>query len=144
MIESNAALSADDWKRRDRETLQGKRSRKNWASLSRKTRASSFGGAIGAVFSSWMNARAITYRRLHNIPAAWGTAVNVQAMVFGNMGKPRLRALPSRATHRQAKSKLYGEFLVNAQGEDVVAGIRTPQKHHRGSAHRRRFRQALA
>jgi pyruvate,orthophosphate dikinase len=83
-------------------------------------------GAIGAVFGSWMNARAITYRRLHDIPESWGTAVNVQAMVFGNMGDTRRPASPSRAIRRPAR-KLYGEFLVNAQGEDVVAGIRTPQ-----------------
>ncbi|MEN3397818.1 pyruvate, phosphate dikinase, partial [Brucella melitensis] len=84
-------------------------------------------GAIGAVFSSWMNARAITYRRLHNIPAAWGTAVNVQAMVFGNMGETSATGVAFTRNPSTGENKLYGEFLVNAQGEDVVAGIRTPQ-----------------
>jgi len=84
-------------------------------------------GAIGTVFSSWMNARAITYRRLNNIPAAWGTAVNVQAMVFGNMGETSATGVAFTRNPSTGVKELYGEFLVNAQGEDVVAGIRTPQ-----------------
>lgn len=84
-------------------------------------------GAIGAVFSSWMNARAITYRRLHSIPENWGTAVNVQAMVFGNMGETSATGVAFTRNPSTGEKKLYGEFLVNAQGEDVVAGIRTPQ-----------------
>jgi len=84
-------------------------------------------GAIGAVFSSWMNARAITYRKLHNIPVEWGTAVNVQAMVFGNMGDSSATGVAFTRNPSTGENKLYGEFLVNAQGEDVVAGIRTPQ-----------------
>src|SRR6478752_1878298 len=84
-------------------------------------------GAIGAVFSSWMNARAITYRRLHNIPENWGTAVNVQAMVFGNMGDRSATGVAFTRNPSTGAKELYGEFLVNAQGEDVVAGIRTPQ-----------------
>ncbi|CAM5571429.1 phosphoenolpyruvate synthase [Mycolicibacterium aubagnense] len=84
-------------------------------------------GAIGAVFSSWMNARAITYRRLHDIPEAWGTAVNVQAMVFGNMGETSATGVAFTRNPSTGEKLLYGEFLVNAQGEDVVAGIRTPQ-----------------
>jgi len=84
-------------------------------------------GAIGAVFSSWMNPRAITYRRLHNIPASWGTAVNVQAMVFGNMGETSATGVAFTRNPSTGEKVLYGEFLVNAQGEDVVAGIRTPQ-----------------
>ncbi|MDN2566838.1 pyruvate, phosphate dikinase [Aquibium sp. A9E412] len=84
-------------------------------------------GAIGAVFSSWMNHRAITYRRLHNIPASWGTAVNVQAMVFGNMGETSATGVAFTRNPSTGENRLYGEFLVNAQGEDVVAGIRTPQ-----------------
>src|SRR6202522_4168900 len=84
-------------------------------------------GAIGAVFSSWMNARAITYRRLNNIPAEWGTAVNVQAMVFGNMGETSATGVAFTRNPSTGAKELYGEFLVNAQGEDVVAGIRTPQ-----------------
>ena len=84
-------------------------------------------GAIGAVFSSWMNARAITYRRLNSIPADWGTAVNVQAMVFGNMGETSATGVAFTRNPSTGVKELYGEFLVNAQGEDVVAGIRTPQ-----------------
>ncbi|MET0942811.1 MAG: pyruvate, phosphate dikinase [Mesorhizobium sp.] len=84
-------------------------------------------GAIGAVFSSWMNHRAITYRRLHNIPESWGTAVNVQAMVFGNMGNTSATGVAFTRNPSTGEKRLYGEFLVNAQGEDVVAGIRTPQ-----------------
>ncbi|WP_375684136.1 MULTISPECIES: pyruvate, phosphate dikinase [unclassified Bartonella] len=84
-------------------------------------------GAIGAVFSSWMTARAVTYRRLHSIPESWGTAVNVQAMVFGNMGEDSATGVAFTRNPSTGKKELYGEFLVNAQGEDVVAGIRTPQ-----------------
>ena len=84
-------------------------------------------GAVGAVFSSWMNQRAITYRRLHDIPESWGTAVNVQAMVFGNMGETSATGVAFTRNPSNGENALYGEFLVNAQGEDVVAGIRTPQ-----------------
>ena len=84
-------------------------------------------GAIGAVFGSWMNQRAITYRRLHEIPASWGTAVNVQAMVFGNMGDDCATGVAFTRNPSTGENKFYGEYLVNAQGEDVVAGIRTPQ-----------------
>ncbi len=85
-------------------------------------------GAIGAVFGSWMNQRANTYRRLHNIPESWGTAVNVQAMVFGNMGESSATGVAFTRNPSTGEKKLYGEFLINAQGEDVVAGIRTPQE----------------
>jgi len=85
-------------------------------------------GAIGAVFGSWLNQRAITYRRLHNIPESWGTAVNVQAMVFGNMGDTSATGVAFTRNPSTGEKKLYGEFLINAQGEDVVAGIRTPQE----------------
>ncbi|WP_291844809.1 pyruvate, phosphate dikinase [Maricaulis sp.] len=84
-------------------------------------------GAIGAVFGSWMTERAKTYRRLHDIPASWGTAVNVQAMVFGNMGETSATGVAFTRDPSTGESGYYGEFLVNAQGEDVVAGIRTPQ-----------------
>ncbi|MFC7053525.1 pyruvate, phosphate dikinase [Hansschlegelia quercus] len=84
-------------------------------------------GAIGAVFQSWMNPRAITYRRLNSIPESWGTAVNVQAMVFGNMGETSATGVAFTRDPSTGEKSLYGEFLVNAQGEDVVAGIRTPQ-----------------
>jgi pyruvate,orthophosphate dikinase len=84
-------------------------------------------GAIGAVFGSWMNQRAITYRRLHGIPADWGTAVNVQGMVFGNMGDDCATGVAFTRNPSTGVNEFYGEYLVNAQGEDVVAGIRTPQ-----------------
>ena len=84
-------------------------------------------GAIGAVFGSWRNQRANTYRRLHGIPENWGTAVNVQAMVFGNMGETSATGVAFTRNPSTGANELYGEFLVNAQGEDVVAGIRTPQ-----------------
>ncbi|HWA80607.1 MAG TPA: pyruvate, phosphate dikinase, partial [Acetobacteraceae bacterium] len=83
-------------------------------------------GAIGAVFGSWMNPRAITYRRLHEIPADWGTAVNVQAMVFGNMGEDCATGVCFTRDPSTGENVFFGEYLVNAQGEDVVAGIRTP------------------
>ncbi len=84
-------------------------------------------GAIGAVFGSWMNPRANTYRRLHEIPASWGTAVNVQAMVFGNMGEDCATGVCFTRDPSTGENIFYGEYLINAQGEDVVAGIRTPQ-----------------
>jgi pyruvate,orthophosphate dikinase len=84
-------------------------------------------GAISAVFNSWMNPRANTYRRLHDIPESWGTAVNVQAMVFGNMGDDCATGVAFTRNPSTGKREYYGEYLVNAQGEDVVAGIRTPQ-----------------
>ena len=84
-------------------------------------------GAISAVFSSWMNQRAITYRKLNDIPASWGTAVNIQAMVFGNMGDDCCTGVAFTRNPSSGENNYYGEYLVNAQGEDVVAGIRTPQ-----------------
>ncbi|MCR9218997.1 MAG: pyruvate, phosphate dikinase [Alphaproteobacteria bacterium] len=84
-------------------------------------------GAVGAVFGSWNTARAVTYRRLHDIPEAWGTAVNVQAMVFGNMGDDCATGVAFTRDPSTGENVFYGEYLVNAQGEDVVAGIRTPQ-----------------
>jgi pyruvate,orthophosphate dikinase len=84
-------------------------------------------GAIGAVFASWNNDRAKFYRRMHDIPDAWGTAVNIQSMVFGNMGETSATGVAFTRDPSTGEHRLYGEFLVNAQGEDVVAGIRTPQ-----------------
>lgn len=84
-------------------------------------------GSIGAVFGSWMNPRACTYRRLHGLPDHWGTAVNVQAMVFGNMGDDCATGVCFTRNPATGENAYYGEYLVNAQGEDVVAGIRTPQ-----------------
>jgi pyruvate, orthophosphate dikinase len=84
-------------------------------------------GAVGAVFGSWESERAKVYRRLNNIPADWGTAVNVQAMVFGNMGDTSATGVAFTRDPATGENAYYGEFLINAQGEDVVAGIRTPQ-----------------
>lgn len=84
-------------------------------------------GAIGAVFGSWMNERAIVYRKLNNIPAEWGTAVNVQSMVFGNMGEDSGTGVAFTRDPASGENVFYGEYLFNAQGEDVVAGTRTPQ-----------------
>ena len=85
-------------------------------------------GAISAVFDSWDNERAIIYRKMHNIDASWGTAVNVQAMVFGNMGEDCATGVAFTRDPSTGDSLFYGEYLINAQGEDVVAGIRTPQQ----------------
>ncbi|WP_339871126.1 pyruvate, phosphate dikinase [uncultured Brevundimonas sp.] len=84
-------------------------------------------GAISAVFDSWMNERAKFYRRMHDIPESWGTAVNIQSMVFGNMGQTSATGVAFTRNPSTGEARLYGEFLINAQGEDVVAGIRTPQ-----------------
>ncbi|HSA95806.1 MAG TPA: pyruvate, phosphate dikinase, partial [Acidobacteriota bacterium] len=84
-------------------------------------------GAIGAVFGSWMNDRAIAYRKLYDIPEAWGTAVNVQLMVFGNMGNDSGTGVAFTRDAATGANTFYGEYLMNAQGEDVVAGIRTPK-----------------
>src|SRR5476649_1863399 len=84
-------------------------------------------GAAGAVFGSWMNDRAIVYRRKYNIPAEWGTAVNVQAMVYGNTGETSGSGVAFTRDPATGEKVFYGEFLMNAQGEDVVAGVRTPE-----------------
>ncbi|CAG0987095.1 pyruvate, phosphate dikinase [Geobacter sp.] len=91
-------------------------------------------GAVGAVFGSWMNQRAITYRRLNGIPADWGTAVNVQSMVYGNMGNDCATGVAFTRDPSTGEDYFYGEYLVNAQGEDVVAGIRTPQPINRANS----------
>ncbi len=118
-------LSADDWK----EIVKGylKSVEQELGKPFPQDPQEQLWGAIGAVFSSWMNPRANTYRKLHNIPVEWGTAVNVQAMVFGNMGDSSATGVAFTRNPSTGENKLYGEFLVNAQGEDVVAGIRTPQ-----------------
>ncbi|WP_339915343.1 pyruvate, phosphate dikinase [uncultured Brevundimonas sp.] len=84
-------------------------------------------GAVSAVFDSWMNERAKFYRRMHDIPESWGTAVNIQSMVFGNMGQTSATGVAFTRNPSTGEARLYGEFLINAQGEDVVAGIRTPR-----------------
>ena len=118
-------LTADDW----REVVQGflKGVEQALGKPFPQDPQEQLWGAVGAVFTSWMNARANTYRKLHNIPVEWGTAVNVQAMVFGNMGDNSATGVAFTRNPSTGENKLYGEFLVNAQGEDVVAGIRTPQ-----------------
>jgi len=88
-------------------------------------------GAINAVFSSWMTPRAVTYRQLYNIPETWGTAVSVQAMVFGNMGQTSATGVAFSRDPLTGEKYFYGEYLVNAQGEDVVAGLRTPNPINR-------------
>ncbi len=118
-------LKADDWQR-----LVGEYKKEVESHLGRpfpQNVHDQLWGAIGAVFGSWMNNRAITYRSLNNIPESWGTAVNVQAMVFGNMGDDSATGVAFTRNPSTGERRFYGEFLVNAQGEDVVAGIRTPQ-----------------
>ncbi len=107
-------------------------------------------GAVGAVFGSWMNDRAIVYRRKYNIPSEWGTAVNVQAMVYGNTGDKSGSGVAFTRNPANGTKEVYGEFLINAQGEDVVAGVRTPEpvaqlKDHLPKAYREleRIRQTL-
>jgi pyruvate, orthophosphate dikinase len=107
-------------------------------------------GAVGAVFGSWMNDRAIVYRRKYNIPTEWGTAVNVQAMVYGNTGERSGSGVAFTRNPANGVKEFYGEFLINAQGEDVVAGVRTPEpvaelKKHlpRSYAELERIRQTL-
>jgi len=121
----DTALSADDW-----QALVGE-----YKAVVLRERGKDFPqspqeqlwGAIGAVFTSWNNDRAKFYRRMHDIPDAWGTAVNIQSMVFGNMGETSATGVAFTRDPSTGEGRLYGEFLVNAQGEDVVAGIRTPQ-----------------
>jgi len=118
-------LSADDWKdviARYKERVEEELGRPFPQDVNEQ-----IWGAIGAVFGSWGNRRAETYRRLHNIPDSWGTAVNIQAMVFGNMGETSATGVAFTRNPSTGEKAYYGEFLVNAQGEDVVAGIRTPQ-----------------
>src|SRR5690242_17379211 len=121
----DTALTPDDWQRvvaEYKDMVQSERGEPfpmdPWRQL---------WGAIGAVFGSWMNPRANTYRRLHDIPADWGTAVSVQAMVFGNMGEDCATGVCFTRDPSTGENVFYGEYLINAQGEDVVAGIRTPQ-----------------
>lgn len=118
-------LSADDWKEligRYKERVEEELGKPFPQDVNEQ-----IWGAMGAVFGSWRNRRAETYRRLHNIPESWGTAVNVQAMVFGNMGDTSATGVAFTRNPSTGEKAYYGEFLVNAQGEDVVAGIRTPQ-----------------
>jgi pyruvate,orthophosphate dikinase len=119
-------LTADDWKKvvaRYKEKVEEQLGRPFPQDVKEQ-----LWGAVGAVFGSWMNQRAITYRRLHEIPESWGTAVNIQSMVFGNMGEDCSTGVCFTRNPSTGDNEFYGEFLINAQGEDVVAGIRTPQQ----------------
>ena len=118
-------LGADDWKEVVGE-YQAAVERETGRPFPQETEEQLW-GAIGAVFGSWHNERAKTYRRLHGIPDGWGTAVNVQAMVFGNLGPTSATGVAFTRNPSTGAREIYGEFLINAQGEDVVAGIRTPQ-----------------
>ena len=124
-VELDTALSAEDW-RGLIETYKALVVEKTGSPFPQDPRDQLW-GAIGAVFGSWRNERAVTYRRLHHIPERWGTAVTVQAMVFGNMGETSATGVAFTRNPSTGENELYGEFLINAQGEDVVAGIRTPQ-----------------
>jgi pyruvate,orthophosphate dikinase len=118
-------LGADDW----REVIDAYKAavEREKAKPFPQSTSEQLWGAIAAVFGSWQNARAKTYRRLHGIPDGWGTAVNVQAMVFGNLGDTSATGVAFTRNPSTGAREVYGEFLINAQGEDVVAGIRTPQ-----------------
>ncbi len=125
-LQLDTELTADDWK-----LVIGKYKDMVQAKLGKpfpQDVKEQLWGAVGAVFGSWMNNRAIIYRRLHDIPESWGTAVNVQSMVFGNMGDDCCTGVCFTRDPSTGENAFYGEFLVNAQGEDVVAGIRTPQQ----------------
>jgi pyruvate,orthophosphate dikinase len=98
---------------------------------------------IGAVFGSWMSKKAITYRKLNNIPGDWGTAVNVQAMVFGNSGEDSATGVCFSRDPATGENKFYGEYLINAQGEDVVAGIRTPHPMAKDDSGRLSLEEAM-
>ena len=121
----DTALSADDWEAVVRDYKNAVESELGEA-FPQDPQAQLW-GAVGAVFASWMNDRAKFYRRMHDIPESWGTAVNVQSMVFGNMGDTSATGVAFTRNPSTGENRLYGEFLINAQGEDVVAGIRTPQ-----------------
>src|SRR5215469_11479065 len=124
-VELDTDLDADDLKRIAE--LYRKRVEKESGKPFPENVQEQLWGAIGAVFGSWQSPRAKTYRKLHNIPEDWGTAVTVQAMVFGNRGQTSATGVAFTRDPATGEKLLYGEFLINAQGEDVVAGIRTPQ-----------------
>ena len=124
-VDADTALGADDW--RDIVEAYKAAVRQELGRDFPESPVDQLWGAIGAVFDSWMNDRAKFYRRMHAIPEAWGTAVNVQSMVFGNMGETSATGVAFTRDPATGEHRLYGEFLINAQGEDVVAGIRTPQ-----------------
>jgi pyruvate,orthophosphate dikinase len=124
-VDVDTALTAKDW-----ETIVGEYKQAVERELGKpfpQDPQEQLWGAVGAVFQSWMNDRAKFYRRMHDIPESWGTAVNIQSMVFGNRGETSATGVAFTRNPSTGEAALYGEFLINAQGEDVVAGIRTPQ-----------------
>ena len=121
----DTGLSADDWEAVVADYKQAV-ARELGQSFPQDPQAQLW-GAVSAVFASWMNDRAKFYRRMHDIPESWGTAVSIQSMVFGNMGEGSATGVAFTRNPSTGDNRLYGEFLINAQGEDVVAGIRTPQ-----------------
>src|SRR5258708_6477433 len=125
-VHMDTELKADDWRMgvAEYKKIVEKRTGKPFPQEPREQLSS----AIAALFGSWMDPRAITYRRLHSIPESWGTAVTVQAMVFGNMGDDCATGVAFTRDPSTGANEFYGEYLVNAQGEDVVAGIRPPQQ----------------
>ena len=123
--ESDTDLTADDLKQLC-EQFKSKVQEVLGQRVPRRSAWSSFGARIGAVFKSWDGSRAVSYRRIEGIPDEWGTACNVQTMVFGNMGDTSATGVAFTRNPATGENKFYGEWLVNAQGEDVVAGIRTP------------------
>ena len=123
-IDLDTDMSADDWKKII--VLYKEAVEKELGKPFPEDPKEQLWGAISAVFGSWMNDRAITYRKLNDIPAEWGTAVNVQAMVFGNLGETSATGVAFTRDPSNGDPIFYGEYLINAQGEDVVAGIRTP------------------
>ena len=125
MVSVDTALKADDWEEVVRDYKRAVE--RDLGRPFPQDPQDQLWGAIGAVFASWMNDRAKFYRRMHDIPESWGTAVNVQSMVFGNMGETSATGVAFTRNPSTGDNRLYGEFLINAQGEDVVAGIRTPQ-----------------
>ena len=133
-VELDAELSADDW----RELIEEYKAivKEDVGRAFPQDVHAQLWDAVGAVFGSWSNQRARTYRRLHNIPEEWGTAVNVQAMVFGNMGEDCATGVAFTRDPSTGDNDFYGEYLPNAQGEDVVAGIRTPQPLTEHSRHK--------
>src|SRR5690606_13212315 len=129
-VELDTALAAEDWQR-----LVGRYKQIVAERLGRDFPSDpndQLWGAIGAVFGSWQSERARVYRRLNHIPGDWGTAVNVQAMVFGNLGETSATGVAFTRDPATGERAYYGEYLINAQGEDVVAGIRTPQDRQGG------------
>ena len=124
-LEDDRGLGAEDW--RELAAAFKDRVRTDTGAAFPDDAADQLWAAIAAVFGSWSNPRAVTYRRLHDIPDSWGTAVTVQAMVFGNMGADSATGVAFTRNPATGTAEFYGEFLIDAQGEDVVAGIRTPQ-----------------